>query len=315
MRTGEIQCGLQTSFAEDAEHEIAMPEPLREATNVTVRRVLCASAIRGRNLSVLAAAGVSAMILAGLGLNWVSLIVLGVGMAGYAALIGSDAVDEKFLCQLLSIGEPAPGDGQSGDPYGDDVPLNLSLIDDELCDAYKALLQRRNELQELLGAGPVVLRASISEGERICDSLLANARRLVWRGQRLHSYLSLTELDCICDSACEAVLEAIATDDRVAATTYQQVVIGKQRHMETHIQVEGLYDRVLAQLALIETTLAGAVAKIVKITATDDEESSLTASLVHEELELLMTDVRILETSLEEVSQPRQEESNGYHRH
>jgi hypothetical protein len=263
--------------------------------------------MRTRNLFIIGTACITALILVGLGLSLLGLGALALGALAYTTRIARDSVDKDYLKEVFAIGET----GQSGDDVQDseddedeprEPPMNLDMVDPRLRKAFDAVMSRRCELRDLLGAGPPMLKASLSETNRICDNILGNARRLVVRGQRLNDYLRNTSIDELSSNACEAVLQVELTNDLSAARTYRQIAAAKQVHIETHIELEGLYDGVLAQLLLIETTLAGAVAKLVKITSVEDAEPSLTASLVREELEQLMSDVLILETSIEEVA-------------
>ena len=179
----------------------------------------------------------------------------------------------------------------------------MYALSEPLREAYRGVVARKCEMQTLLANGPAVLKASLRDGNAVCESLLENAQRLARRGQRLHAYLRHTDLQQLTTLACDAARLVELTSDSIAESTFEKVMRSRQRHLETHIEVEGFYDRVIAQLILIETTLACAIAKIVKISAANDEESSMTAYLLNEELEVLMTDVRTTESSLEEVAE------------
>jgi hypothetical protein len=243
----------------------------------------------------------SALILTGLGFGWLGLALASLGTLTYARLVCGDTINEDFLKTVFDVGGKRVGGGEKEKDNTDDVILRIDEYDVDLRNAYLSILLRRSQLEALLRDGPSVLQATMPQGSTICDELMRHARSLIRRGQRLRSYLRLIQLSDLSERACEAVLLKEATSDAVAERTYQQIVAAQQAHMETHIEVQGLYDRVLAQLALIETTLASVSAKIVKITATDDEESTSTAILVNEQLEVLISDVGIVETSLDDL--------------
>lgn len=273
------------------------------ATNAHVRRVFLAAMTRVRNLSVVAGMGATALVMMALGMSWSGLGVLGFGTMLYAGLVTRDAVSEKFLSQFLSLEEDEEQESET-EALSDCSQATLPLygLDENMRVAYLGVLSRRAQLQEQISACPSALQASLSGSNETCATLLAHAKRLVSRGQRLHAYLEFTRLHDLLKSVPLLERQGESSKDRVAPKLYKQVITARQRHIDTHIEVEGLYDRVLAQLLLIETTLAGTIALLVKIIATDDEQSAMTAHYVTEELETLLSDVEIFESSLDEVS-------------
>lgn len=277
--------------------------PGTRATDSHVRKVLHAAATRTRNLSVITFVGTSALALLAVGMTWSGLAMIGFGTLLYSSLIARDAVSENFLATLFSFHDDAEEDMEVLSEEPDPAAPSLGGLEANLRAAYWDLLVRRSELQERINTGPAILRASFPEANQICDTLLAQAHRLVARGQRLHTYLKSTKLTDLSDSVSMGGLLAAAATDHVAAGIYRQVVSRRELHIETHVEVEGLYDRVLAQLMLIETTLAGAIARLVRISAANDEGNSITVSLISRQLEGLVKDVECLEQSLDEVSQ------------
>jgi hypothetical protein len=73
--------------------------------------------------------------------------------------------------------------------------------------------------------------------------------------------------------------------------------------LATHHQIEGLYDRVRAQLAAIESSTDGMYAKIVKLQATDVEEAVVVNQSISAQLDTLSSDLHILESAVEETLQ------------
>ena len=275
----------------------------RAADDSHVRQVVLAAATRMRNVSVLMLAGASALVMLALGMTWSGLGTLGFGTLLYGSLMGRDAVSQKFVGQLFSLSGDEEEDIDVISEEPNPATPSMEGLESELRNAYWGVLLRRSQLQERINTGPAILQASLPEANRICDALLTHAQRLIARGRRLRSYLKSTQLDDLSDSLSMVALQSAASTDLVASRIYRQVLNGRQRHIATHLEVEGLYDRVLAQLMLIETTLAGVIARLVKITAADDEETPLTASLITKQLEVLVTDVKFLEESLDEISQ------------
>lgn len=270
------------------------------ATNAHVRSVLLASSTRGRNLSVMASIGALAMVMLGLGMSGSALGVLGFGSMLYACLVVRDAVSPKFLAQLMSLEEEPRAEIRALSDTS--APLLLDGLDEKMRGAYRSVLRRRTQLRERLEACPSDLQASLPEGNAICATVLAHAKRLVLRGQRLYAYLESTKPSDLRQGVSLVTEQGESSNDFMAAKILKQVAKARQQHLKTHLEVEGLYERVLAQLLLIETILAGTIARIVKIMATDDEQSSMTVHLVTEELETLLSDVEILESSLDDVS-------------
>ncbi len=271
------------------------------ATNADVRSIVFASATRGRNLSVIGSVGVLAVVMLGLGLPWSALGVLGFGTMLYSCLVTRDAVSPKFLAQLLSSEEgPVVETGALSE--ASQARLLVDGLEERMRVVYRGVLDRQTELQEQLSACPSGLQASLPKCDTICDTVLAHAERLVLRGQRLYTYLESTELSSLRQGFSLVNEQVQSSSDVTAAKILKQVATARQQHIETHVEVEGLYERVLAQLLLIETILAGTIARIVKVMATDDEQSSMTVELVTDELEILLSDVEILESSLDEVA-------------
>lgn len=277
--------------------------PVHKATGASVRRILLASATRARNLAMLGAATTSAMVLVALGVGWIGGAAFAIGAVAYASLICRDSLNDRFLSTLFYLREESEGDRIAALADGGSPRFDVSSLDASLSEAYRGVVARKCEMEALLANGPAVLRASLRDGNAVCDSLLENAQRLARRGQRLHAYLKHTDFTQLTALTCEAARRVESTNDSIAASTFEKVMRSHQRHLATHAEVEGFYDRVIAQLVLIETTLACAIAKIVKISAVNDEESSMTAYLVNEELEVLISDIRTTEISLEEVAQ------------
>jgi hypothetical protein len=286
-----------------AEKERSALQPGALANDSHVRQVLLAAATRVRNLSAITLVGASALVMLGMGLTGSSIAVFGFGTLLYGSLVGRDALSENFVAQLYSICDDPEDNIDVISEEPDPASPSLRKLEGDLRDAYWGVLIRRSQLQQRINTGPAILQASLPEANRICDTLLAHAQRLVLRGQRLHAYLKSIKLSELADSAAMVELLSAGSTDEIAARTYRKVVRGRERHIETHVEVEGLYSRVLAQLMLIETTLAGSIARLVKITAADDEENSLTASLITQQLEVLVSDVKFLEQSLDELSE------------
>jgi hypothetical protein len=246
--------------------------------------------------------GTVALVMLGLGMPWSALGVLGFGSMLYACVVIRDAVSPKFLAQLLTSPEEEPKAETRALSEACQATLLHGDVDEKMQVACRRVLSRCTQLQERLEACPSELRASLPEGSAICATVLAHAERLVLRGQRLYAYLESTRLSELRQGVSLVTEQGESSNDLMAAKILKQVATARQQHIKTHLEVEGLYERVLAQLLLIETTLAGTIARIVRIMATDDEQSSMTVHLVNEELETLLSDVEILESSLAEVS-------------
>lgn len=293
----DTHSAISTTTAERKQTEL---QPGANADNSHVREVLIAAATRTRNLSVATLVGTSALAFLAFSMTWSGLGVLAFGTMLYGSLVARDSVSESFLTEVFSFHQDSDDDTKVSSV---DPPVaSLEGLEGDLLTAYQGVLLRRRQLQERIDAGPAILKASVPEVNQICDTLLINAQRLVLRGQRLHAYLQSNKLTDLSDSAAMVAMLGTDSTDCVAAGIYRQIVSGKRRQIATHVEVEGLYERVLAQLMLIETTLAGAIASFVKITAADDEESSFTAYLITKQLEVLVCDVACLEQSLDEVA-------------
>ena len=80
--------------------------------------------------------------------------------------------------------------------------------------------------------------------------------------------------------------------------------VGQRRqHLETFRQLQGLRDRIHGQLKLIEASLDGLSAKLVKLDASDLAEAITINDSIAENVQTMRSDVEILESTYEETMQ------------
>jgi hypothetical protein len=292
-----VQLGEQAEAREARD----LPVPMVKAATSAVRHIIWESAIRAQNLALIWAACVCALLLIGIGVPWIGVAALGLGTVTYGGLVVRDSLDTRFLCQIFELPD-GKEDGASAKPQSEEVgALELKAMDPGLKRTYLAVMKQRGELASLLRAASPKLRSMFPGGREVGESLVEHARSLVRRGMRLRRYMQGTKTEDLRFLANGAEARGMMTDDKLAAKTFMLVARSRQQQIETHKEVEGLYERALAQLLLIEATFARAIAVIVKINATDDEGSPRMGTVVSAALDGLIGDLSIVEQSLHEV--------------
>jgi hypothetical protein len=136
-----------------------------------------------------------------------------------------------------------------------------------------------------------------------CGQLVNEAGRTAVKGNALRGYLEIQTAQAI-EAEAEALEQSAAqAKDEKAAESYQKAAAASREQLATYRQIEGLYDRVKAQLAAIETSTDGVYAKIVKLQATDLQEAILVNQSISAHLDALSSDMHILESVVEETIQ------------
>jgi len=267
-----------------------------------LKRVVLASAASPVNLGVLGVAVAVGLALAvmGVGGAGVGAAVLTLGVLAYGALMALDLTSPKFVAKVAGGGPRVRvAEIEKVEPQ---VMLD-QIRPQELRAIYQMILTNYQRTLAAFQSSSESLKESLSDSLTRCGQLVNEAGRTAIKGNALRNYLELQTAQSI-EAEAESLEESArqAKDDK-AAETYQKAAASAREQLATHRQIEGLYDRVKAQLAAIETSTDGVYAKIVKLQATDLQEAILVNQSISEHLDALSSDMHILESVVEETIQ------------
>jgi hypothetical protein len=264
-----------------------------------IRKVAIASAASPVNLGVLGAGILGTLGLVAAGHATLGVLVLGLGAAAYGALIGLDLFSDKFISKVYDLPDPDAEAGADSAPVPQVSPNEIHP--EEIRGLYKAVLDNHAEVRETVQVGGEMLRESLRETLDRCGELVREAGRVAQRGNALHAYLRREDPRTIAAEADRLERQARDTRDDKAALSFQKAAAAKRQQHATYEQIEGLYDRIKAQLAVIETSLDGVQAKVIKLNATDIEEAATVGASISQHLDALSTDMQVLESTVSET--------------
>ncbi len=276
-----------------------MAGPLMKRPKADIGKVAIASAASPLNLGVLGVGTVGAIGLIATGSAPLGAMVLGLGVLAYGALIGLDLFSDKFIRKVYNLPDPSAQTDTSGVLTLDTQPGDVEPP--ELRALYQSILASHAQVRETISHGGELLQSSLTEAFERCSMLVAEAGRVSRRGNSLNRYLSRER-----PRALEADIERLqqqakATHDQTAAKTFMQAADTKRQQLETYHQIVGLYDRIKAQLAVIESSIDGVQAKIIKLNATDPEEAASVGASLSVHLGALTTEMQVLESTVDET--------------
>jgi hypothetical protein len=267
-----------------------------------LKRVVLASAASPVNLGVLGVAVAVALALAvmGVGGAGVGAAVLTLGVLAYGALMALDLTSPKFVAKVTGGGPRVRvAEIEKVEPQ---VMLD-QIRPQELRAIYQMILTNYQRTVSAYEGSSDSLKQSLSDSLARCGQLVNEAGRTAVKGNALRNYLELQTAQSIEAEAQSLEESARQAKDEKAAATYQKAAASAREQLATYRQIEGLYDRVKAQLAAIETSTDGVYAKIVKLQATDLQEAILVNQSIAEHLDALSSDMHILESVVEETIQ------------
>ncbi len=263
-----------------------------------LRKALVASATSKLHLAV-AGAGVLGAVLAGaldLGGQMLPSITLGLGLLAYAAMLALDVSNPDFIRRANSR---LRVDDADADAY-----LNpKSLRDAEIREVYSSILTALENCHRVYASTGQSLRSSLEDGLRRSEQLVVVAGRAAKRSDAIWRHLD-ADTPASLDTELKRLRSlAERTGDETARKGFLQAADAKAKELETYGQLQGLRDRIHAQLKLIETSLDGLAAKLVKLEATDLAEAISINDSISEHVQTMTSDVEILESTFEETMQ------------
>jgi hypothetical protein len=276
-------------------------DPITKSPGVDPRKVAIASASSPVNLGVLGAGTLGTVGLVLAGHPMLGIMVLALGVLAYGALVGLDMFNPKFIRRVYEHGDPDAA-LRAGLVEGAAPEISPDEIDpDELRATYQAILASYVQVHDAVGAGGGILQRSLTEAHERCSYLVREAGQMARRGNALHRYLTRERPRSIEAEAARLEGQARATRDQAAAQGFHQAAQAKHQQLETYMQIEGLYDRIKAQLSVIQTSLDGVHARVVKLNATDPEKAATLGASLSDHLGALQTDMQVLETTVDET--------------
>ena len=268
-----------------------------------IQKLLLTAAVKPLNLAVLAVGIVAGFVLSGTSLGaGMGMAVLGLGMLAYGGLVAMDLTSQRFVDETLQGAKEARRMRiELSEEDGFVAPAKIKVAD--LRANYENVVRNFQEVKWAFEAGNASLQANLRESVERCLDLCKEAGKTAERGVQLRDYLDSQSAIIIEQEAQKLEKQAAATGDATARGTFQQAAEAKRQQLGTYRQIEGLYDRVTAQLSVIETTLETVNAKLVKLRATDVSEAMAVNQSISDHIESVRSEIHILESTVEETMQ------------
>lgn len=263
-----------------------------------LRKALLASATRKLHLGV---GGVAVGLALGasvaeLGGQVLPAITLGLGLLAYGAMVALDVTNPAFIRQANSRVRVAEQKAlQALDPN--------TLRDPEMREAYKSILVAFTNCRHVYESAGEGLRSNLEDGLRRSEELVTVAGRAARRSDAIHRHLTADSPSGLSTELARLQILAEQTQDETARRGFLQAADAKAKELETYRQLQGLRDRIHAQLELIGTSLDGLSAKLVKLDATDVSEAISINESIAEHVQTMTSDVELLESTFEETFQ------------
>jgi hypothetical protein len=262
-----------------------------------LRKALLASATRKLHLGVVGAGVGTALVASSMdwGGSTLPAVTLGLGLLAYAAMVALDVTNPDFIRRANRLRV----DDADAEAYLN--PKNLR--DAEIREVYTAILVAMDNCRKVYGSVSDSLRDSLQDGLRRSEELVHVAGRAAKRSDAIRRHL-----DSDTPGSLDAELGrlrglAAKTNDETAKKGFLQAADAKAKEVETYNQLHGLRDRIHAQLKLIETSLDGLSAKLVKLEASDLAEAISINDSITEHVQTMTSDVEIIESTFEETMQ------------
>ncbi len=263
-----------------------------------LRKALLVSATRKLHLGV-AGAGVAVALGASV-MDWggstLAAVTLGLGLLAYAAMVALDVTNPDFIRRANSRTRVDDEDAEAW--------LNpKTLRDAEIREVYTSILAAMQNCRRVYGSTGPSLRDSLEDGLRRSEQLVLVAGRAAKRSDAIRRHLDGDTPGSLKGELKRLRSLAEETGDDAARKGFLQAAEAKEKELETYRQLQGLRDRIHAQLRLIETSLDGLSAKLVKLEATDLAEAISINDSISEHVQTMTSDVEILESTFEETMQ------------
>ncbi len=235
------------------------------------------------NLGVLGTAVVGALALA----SWP---IAALGGAAYAALVASDVTSADFRRKVL-FGKVAPGK----------LPRPETISNPKVRAAVEAILLARAEVDTVIRNTPHRIQRSVASTFKSLDELLGHGSVLARRADELSKFLATVKIADVEAEVAELALRAADATDPGARTDYQAAATAAKERLLTLREIAAAFERTLAHLARIASTIKGVPSKLVRLRALDDQASDALTGDVGAELDRMNIDLRAFEQTLESI--------------
>ncbi len=279
---------------------------MTERPHVDIRRLLIASAASPINLGVLGVGVAVALALAVAGIGGgvgAGVAVLSLAVLAYGAMVGLDLMSPRFVGRVAAQLEPGRFRVDETRVAAEPPVPAVAVRPPELQKIYQMILDNYGRTRQAYEESSSMLRDSLGDSLTRCAQLVQEAGRTALKGNTLKAYLDSQTLQSIQAEAQALEASAAQASDKKAAESYKKAAASAREQLQTYQQIVGLYDRVRAQLAAIETSTDGVYAKIVKLQATDVEQAVLVNQSISAHLDALSVDIHSLESAVEETMQ------------
>jgi hypothetical protein len=249
-------------------------------------RLLVAAALERRAL-VAVGAITAAIPLGLLGLSLVAASVVGLGLVSFAFIVAHNMRRPELVSRIYGpLGPPLkPVVGV------DQLPLEVSAGYADLLASHERI---RRRLDECPGLVTPLLNVYVRLGE-----LVDCAGRVAASSRRLDSYLNSENPDNLAAEQLRLDACGQATTDEVASDIFHQAARARGQQLSTYREIEGLYDRVLARLSVVTSTLAMIEALIIKLDALDHDQVESTGRILATKVDEAEQELELLSASLE----------------
>lgn len=263
-----------------------------------LRRALLASATRKLHLGVVGAGVVVALVTSAfdVGGQVLPALLLGLGVLAYAALVALDVTNPDFIRRA---GSRVRVDDRDPDAWFNPAALR----DAEIREVYQAIFVAMDRCRHVYSGTSQALRSSLEDGMKRSEELVVVAGRAAKRSDAIRRHLDADTPASLAKEQERLRSLADRTKDETARKSFLQAADAKAKELETYQQLQDLRDRIHAQLKLIESSLDGLSAKLVKLDASDLSEAISINDSITENVQTMTSDVHILESSYEETMQ------------
>jgi hypothetical protein len=218
-------------------------------------------------------------------------ILLVLGVAFYAASVGSMVIDgDRATRPLLP---PAIRPPHAGGVVPDEI------LSEPLRELYVAILRRYERLLQILAEADDDLAPTLRAAVAGCDDLVDEAGRTARSANELAAYLTAPPDDLVDEARAEELLErAQRVRDDDASEAYLQAAELATRHAEIRAELMAAADRAEARLAAIDAVIALITARLVRLQSRWVAEPQPVPAT---EIEALEAELAIVESSIREV--------------
>ena len=273
-----------------------------------IRSLVWAATQRLRNRSVLIGAWLAGLLLVFSGHPWLAFGAGSGGIAAYGGLVLHDLFDPTLIRQVHGLRELPPQQCEVNEaalchPLEHQVAIDVVEPEDHR-ELFREIVAAHEGIRIRLATASATVRAALLATYGRCTEMARVAEPLVSRGHELREYLALHSPMVLEGEARSLENCAEESSDAKARLTFRAAAKAKQGHLATYREVQGLCDRIKAQLAVIKASLQSVEARLVKLAACDaDIEQSASATL-DELSQLVCLDLGSLEYSVDAVSEP-----------